>query len=198
MAGALANNKVVSISSDTALAYDNNLPGSNFAVSTTTSGYFGSLVTAATGKSGIVYSSTTAFKILLLIEAAPEHLCGIPSLANLAIKTKGCGGKLATDNTGTDDYFGGNSAADLFDLPSGFYAAHTVFKCIFNIAMISTYDTTQMQKGLQTFGGFWAGTTLSTACDYTGNTMCTVYPYDSYASHDKPTQDSNKLWNYIE
>lgn len=134
-------NKVVSIATDTALTYT--VAGADFASSD-----FATLVTAATGASGIVYSSSSAFKILLLIEAAPEHLCGIPSAGNIAIMTKGCGGKLATAGAGTDDYFGGDAAGQLLDLPSTFYAAHTIFKCIFNVAMMSTYDTTQMQKGL--------------------------------------------------
>ena len=91
----MAYNKVVSIASDTALTYNNNPPaGNDFSLNYgVTPSAFATLLLPATGASGVVYSSTTAFKLILLIEAAPELLCGINGSGpqvNTAIQTIGC------------------------------------------------------------------------------------------------------------
>lgn len=89
------------------------------------------------------------------------HVC-CPANLNTAqsnLTCKGCMGLKANNYQG--DYNTG--------IPSGKYGAHVLFKCIFNIDLISTYsDISQMNKGVQIAGGFFSGPDQSSRCDVPG------------------------------
>lgn len=119
----LSFNQVVSIATDNALTYGGGGSGSTD---------MDALLVPLTAPQGVTYSSSVAFKILLLIEALPVHIC-CPFGASTDRACSGCAG-WANDNSGFSGSAGG------FHVTAGAnYGAHSIFKCIFNIDMISTY-----------------------------------------------------------